>query len=91
MVANAQRLLGHEDLTPISRHDKKGGWDPGGLREVPYFDWEHVYRTIEKLTQVPQVQEAFTDQYAIYSGEVDEEQDEFALEATLEGEDTPSG
>lgn len=41
------RLLGHEDLTPISRHDRNGGWDPGGLRDAPYFDWEHVYARIE--------------------------------------------
>jgi hypothetical protein len=43
------RLLGHEDLTPISRHDRNGGWDPGHLRERPYFDWEHVYQTIERI------------------------------------------
>lgn len=34
------RLLGHEDLTPLPRHDKRGGWDPGWLREKPYFSWE---------------------------------------------------
>jgi hypothetical protein len=43
------RLLGHEDLTPISRHDSRGGWDPGYLREEPYFDWDHVYELIEKI------------------------------------------
>jgi hypothetical protein len=43
------RLLGHEDLTPISRHDRNGGWDPGGLREKPYFDWEYVYQQLERL------------------------------------------
>lgn len=36
------RLLGHEDLTPLSRHDKHGGWDPGALRPAPYFDWVYV-------------------------------------------------
>jgi hypothetical protein len=41
------RLVGHEDLTPISRHDKRGGWDPGYLREEPYFDWDYVYAQIE--------------------------------------------
>jgi hypothetical protein len=40
------RLLGHEDLTPLSRHDKLGGWDPGALRGAKYFDWEYVYRRI---------------------------------------------
>jgi hypothetical protein len=38
------RLLGHEDLTPLSRHDKNGGWDPGFLRAKPYFEW-HVLAT----------------------------------------------
>jgi N-acetylmuramoyl-L-alanine amidase len=40
------RLVGHEDLTPISRHDQRGGWDPGYLREAPYFDWDYVYAQI---------------------------------------------
>jgi hypothetical protein len=43
------RLLGHEDLTPVSRHDSKGGWDPGYLREKPYFDWDYVYDQIAKI------------------------------------------
>jgi hypothetical protein len=40
------RLLGHEDLTPLSRHDRSGGWDPGALRPLPYFDWGYVYEAI---------------------------------------------
>lgn len=49
------RLLGHEDLQPIlysasdtapgskfGRSDKGGGWDPGNLREAPYFDFGFV-------------------------------------------------
>lgn len=43
------RLLGHEDLSPISRHDRRGGWDPGGLRDKPYFDWEYVYQRIAEI------------------------------------------
>ncbi len=43
------RLLGHEDLSPISRTDKNGGWDPGGLRASPYFDWEYIYTSIEDI------------------------------------------
>lgn len=43
------RLLGHEDLTPISRHDRNGGWDPGALRDEPYFDWPYVYERIESI------------------------------------------
>jgi hypothetical protein len=42
------RLVGHEDLTPISRHDNGGGWDPGYLRESPYFDWDYVYQRIQE-------------------------------------------
>ena len=41
------RLLGHEDLTPISRRNKNGGYDPGYLRDRPYFDWDYVYSKIE--------------------------------------------
>jgi hypothetical protein len=40
------RLLGHEDLTPLSRHDRGGGWDPGALRPAPYFDWGYVLQRI---------------------------------------------
>lgn len=43
------RLLGHEDLTPIARHDPKGGWDPGALRDQPYFDWDYVFAKLEEL------------------------------------------
>lgn len=43
------RLLGHEDLTPISRHTSTGGWDPGYLRKDRYFDWDYVYQAIERL------------------------------------------
>jgi len=43
------RLLGHEDITPLSRSDRDGGWDPGGLREKPYFDWRFVHEGLERL------------------------------------------
>ncbi len=43
------RLLGHEDLTPINRHDKRGGWDPGHLRAAPYFDWELVIKELVRV------------------------------------------
>lgn len=43
------RLLGHEDLTPISRHDKLGGWDPGALRASPRFDWRLVIDEVTKI------------------------------------------
>jgi len=45
------RLLGHEDITPISRKDKNGGWDPGYLRRAPYFDWDYVYLKIEEIAR----------------------------------------
>lgn len=47
------RLLGHEDLTPYNRHDKVGGWDPGGMRATPYFDWDFVYTMIERECRAP--------------------------------------
>ncbi len=36
------RLLGHEDVDPIERSDRFGGWDPGFLRAKPYFDFKYV-------------------------------------------------
>lgn len=36
------RLLGHEDVTPHSRWDKGGGWDPGALRAKPRLDWARI-------------------------------------------------
>jgi hypothetical protein len=45
------RLLGHEDITPLSRSlpDRNGGWDPGALREKPYWDWNVVCAYLERL------------------------------------------
>jgi len=43
------RLLGHEDLTPISRHIKSGAWDPGYLMESPRFDWRLVIEHLMPL------------------------------------------
>jgi hypothetical protein len=40
------RLLGHEDLTPITRHNSKGAWDPGHLRAKPWFDWNLVMELV---------------------------------------------
>ena len=57
------RLLGHEDLTPYNRHDKVGGWDPGGMRATPYFDWDFVYTMIERECRAQgQVQELELEQ-----------------------------
>jgi hypothetical protein len=31
------RLVGHEDVSPLQRQDKGGGWDVGALRNTAYF------------------------------------------------------
>ena len=41
------RLVGHEDVQPINRDDAHGGWDPGYLRERPYFDFRYVRYTLD--------------------------------------------
>ncbi len=43
------RLVGHEDLSPISRSIKSGGWDPGALRDDPWFDWHYVKTRVESM------------------------------------------
>lgn len=40
--ASSSRLVGHEDVDPIERSDAHGGWDPGWLRALPYFDFDYV-------------------------------------------------
>jgi N-acetylmuramoyl-L-alanine amidase len=36
------RLVGHEDVGILDRHDAGGGWDPGALRDEPRWRWERV-------------------------------------------------
>jgi hypothetical protein len=36
------RLVCHEDVDPIERSDAHGGWDPGVMRRLPYFDLEYI-------------------------------------------------
>ncbi len=43
---HTSRLLGHEDVNPIDRHDNGGGWDPGSLRDHPWFDFAFVRAAI---------------------------------------------
>jgi len=43
------RLLGHEDVEPLERWNRRGGWDPGTLRDRPKFKWDDVYKTVHKL------------------------------------------
>lgn len=40
--AKGKRLVGHEDVQPIERHDAGGGWDPGWLRARPYIDFAWI-------------------------------------------------
>ena len=42
----SSRIVGHEDVDPITRHDKGGGWDPGFLRNAPYFDFNYVRQSL---------------------------------------------
>lgn len=37
------RFLGHEDVEPLERWEKVGGWDPGALRAKPRFDWSRIF------------------------------------------------
>lgn len=46
------RLLGHSDLSPVTRQNSKGGWDPGALYNPPRFSWEEVIREICRLESV---------------------------------------
>jgi hypothetical protein len=43
------RIIGHEELSPISRSQKTGGWDPGWLRAKPYFDFGYVRDEIARI------------------------------------------
>lgn len=45
--ASTPRLVGHEDVQicaakPYGRSDAVGGWDPGWLRQDPYFAFDYV-------------------------------------------------
>ena len=72
------RLLGHEDLTPISRFVSSGGWDPGALRDDPWFDWEYVYEgiansgTTNPIDAIVDGATALTDLLAALGGRVGE-------------------
>jgi len=41
---NTPRLVGHEDISPLTRWDRNGGWDPGALRTTPRFSWAKITR-----------------------------------------------
>ena len=39
---NPAVFVTHEDLNPLTRSNKSGGWDCGVLRKTPRFDWDLV-------------------------------------------------
>lgn len=41
--APSARLLGHEDVHPLSRQNNGGGWDPGAHRDKPRFSWSRLW------------------------------------------------
>ncbi|MCP4448266.1 MAG: N-acetylmuramoyl-L-alanine amidase [Myxococcales bacterium] len=43
---NSPRMIGHEDIDAFARWDKRGGWDPGAMRDGPRFDWGRVLSSI---------------------------------------------
>jgi hypothetical protein len=45
--APSARLLGHEDVHPLGRQNKGGGWDPGAHRDKPKFSWSRVWTLIQ--------------------------------------------
>lgn len=47
--ASGARLVGHEDVGLIDRHDAGGGWDPGARRAVPRFDFPRVRAALTPL------------------------------------------
>jgi N-acetyl-anhydromuramyl-L-alanine amidase AmpD len=40
------RLATHEDISPLTRSHKGGGWDPGVLRGSPWFDWHYFVERV---------------------------------------------
>jgi N-acetylmuramoyl-L-alanine amidase/Putative peptidoglycan binding domain len=47
--APSVRLLGHEDVHPMTRQNKGGGWDPGAHRDNPKFSWSHLWALINRV------------------------------------------
>lgn len=43
------RIVGHEDLSPITRTNRGGGWDPGWHRAKPFFDFRYVISQITHM------------------------------------------
>jgi hypothetical protein len=48
-----RQLLGHEDVEPILRANRGGGWDPGAHRTVPTFSWNLLWSRIQGVGGTP--------------------------------------
>lgn len=40
------RLVGHEDVEPLTRWTSRAGWDPGSLSARPAFRWDRLGRVV---------------------------------------------
>jgi len=48
-AAPSPRLLGHEDVEPIRRSNRYGGWDPGAHRTKPVFSWPGLWSRMQSI------------------------------------------
>jgi hypothetical protein len=48
-AAPSPRLLGHEDVEPIRRSNRYGGWDPGAHRTRPVFSWSGLWSRMQAI------------------------------------------
>jgi hypothetical protein len=48
-AAPSPRLLGHEDVEPIRRSNRFGGWDPGAHRTKPVFSWAGLWSRMQAV------------------------------------------
>lgn len=60
------RFVGHEDVSPITRHVKAGGWDPGLMRAKPWFDWDYVIDKILVDIRKKEIVTTLTKQLSSY-------------------------
>ncbi len=51
-------LPGHEDVAPLKRWNRGGGWDPGAIRLHPRFSWEQFYTQI-LFADIERVEDSF--------------------------------
>jgi len=58
MMRREGRLVGHEDVEPLERTNRSGGWDPGALARGGFlrparFDWERLFTLLEQASREP--------------------------------------